>query len=86
VIYEKAKPVWRKVTTTKLTMRPFAESFLDGYLDRNWESVRACVGAYKVEEEGIRLFQRIEGDYFTVLGLPLIEVLDYLTLRGVIEG
>jgi septum formation protein len=49
---------------------------------RNWDSIRHAVGAYKLEEEGVRLFSRIEGDYFNVLGMPLLEILNYLTLRG----
>jgi septum formation protein len=86
VIYEGGKPVWRHVGVVRLTMRELSEPYLTGYLERNWDSVRDCVGAYKLEEEGVRLFARIEGEYFTVLGLPLIELLAYLTLRGVIEG
>ena len=86
VLYEAGKPVWRQITTAKLTMRPFSDTYLEDYLARNWGDVSYCVGAYKLEGEGVRLFQRIEGDYFTVLGLPLVEVLNYLTLRGVIAG
>lgn len=85
VAYEAAKPVWRQLTTAHLTMRPFSDDYLKGYLERNWHSVQYCVGAYKLEEEGARLFQNIEGDYFTVLGLPLIELLGYFSLRGVID-
>lgn len=85
VIYEGARPVWRQLTTAHLTMRDFSENYMKVYLNRNWPDVSYCVGAYKLEEEGARLFQKIEGDYFTVLGFPLIEVLGYLALRGVIE-
>lgn len=85
VIYEGARPVWRQLTTAHLTMRDFSESYMNVYLERNWPDISYCVGAYKLEEEGARLFQKIEGDYFTVLGFPLIEVLGYLALRGVIE-
>lgn len=85
VIYEGGEPVWRHVGTVRLTMRELSESFLTGYLERNWQSLRGCLGAYKLEEEGVRLFTRIEGDYFTVLGLPLIELLNHLALRGAIE-
>jgi septum formation protein len=86
VIYEAGEPVWRHVATVRMTMRALSEPYLAGYLDRNWQSVRDSVGAYKLEEEGVRLFSRIEGEYFAVLGLPLIELLGYLTQRGVIEG
>lgn len=85
VIYEAGKPVWRHVGIVRLLMRDFTDAFLDNYLERNWDSVRFSVGGYKLEEEGVRLFTRVDGDYFTVLGLPLIEILAYLTLRGDLE-
>jgi len=86
VIYEDGAPVWRHVGQVRLLMRDFSDAYLDDYLARNWESIRHSVGGYKLEEEGVRLFSRIEGDYFTVLGLPLIEVLSYLTLRGTLRS
>jgi septum formation protein len=52
---------------------------------RNWDSIRHAVGAYKLEEEGVRLFASIEGSYFNVLGLPLTELINYLGLQGVID-
>ncbi|GAA6209708.1 Maf family protein [Cognatishimia sp. WU-CL00825] len=82
VIYEAGKPVWRHVGIVRLLMRDFSDDFLDDYLDRNWEKIRHCVGGYMLEEEGVRLFTRVDGDYFTVLGMPLLEILAYLTLRG----
>lgn len=86
VIYEGTKPIWRHVGVVKLRMRQASDAYLDNYVERNWESIRHSVGGYKLEEEGVRLFHRIDGDYFNVLGLPLLELLAYLTLRGVIEG
>lgn len=86
VIFEDGRPIWRHVGQVRLTMRAFSDAYLDAYLARNWESVRHSVGAYKLEEEGVRLFSQIEGDYFTVLGLPLIELLSYLTLRGTLQS
>ena len=85
VICEGGKPIWRHVGVVRMTMRSFSDLYLDGYIARNWESIRHSVGAYKLEEEGVRLFSRIEGDYFTVLGMPLLDLLSYLTLRGDIE-
>ena len=84
VIYEAGKPVWRHVGEVRLQMRMFSDGYLDAYIDRNWDSIRHSVGAYKMEEEGVRLFSKIEGDYFNILGLPLIELLSYLTLKGVL--
>ncbi len=82
VIYGDGKPQWRHVGTVRLHMRDASDAYLIDYVDRNWDSIRHSVGAYKLEEEGVRLFTRIEGDYFNVLGLPLLELLSYLTLRG----
>lgn len=82
VICEGGEPVWRHVGVVRLTMRELSDPFLTGYLERHWESLRGCLGAYKLEDEGVRLFTRIEGDYFNVLGLPLIDILNHLALRG----
>lgn len=85
VIYEDGKPVWRHVGVVRLSMHRFSDAYLDGYIDRNWDSIRHSVGGYKLEEEGVRLFTQIDGDYFTVLGLPLLNLLSYLGLRGLLE-
>ncbi len=85
VIYDESKPVWRHVGHVRLFMRDASNEWLEDYVDRNWLSIRDSVGGYKLEEEGPRLFTRIDGDYFSVLGLPLLEVLSYLTLRGTLS-
>lgn len=82
VICQAGKPIWRHVGEVRLTMRDLSEAYLDDYVARNWDSIRETVGCYKLEEEGVRLFSRIEGDYFNVLGLPLIELLTWLGIRG----
>ena len=85
VIYEDGEPIWRHVGQVRLRMRASSDAYLRSYVDRNWDSIRHAVGAYKLEEEGVRLFTTIDGDYFNVLGMPLLELLNFLTLRGVIE-
>lgn len=86
VLYESAEPIWRHVGEVRLTMRDFSDEYLHDYVQRTWESIRYSVGCYKLEGEGVRLFSRIEGDYFNVLGLPLLELLSYLTLRGNLQA
>ncbi|MCF2906032.1 Maf family protein [Octadecabacter sp. CECT 8868] len=82
VIYDGQKPVWRHVGVARLAMRDFSQTYLEDYLTRNWDSIQTSVGGYKIEEEGIRLFRMIQGDTFTIQGLPLLELLSYLVLRG----
>ncbi|WP_108483911.1 Maf family protein [Oceaniglobus ichthyenteri] len=86
VVYEDAKPVWRHMNVVQMHMRTLSDDYIDQYLTRNWDSVRNCVGAYKLEEEGARLFSRVQGDYFSVLGLPLLDLLSYLTLKGMLDS
>lgn len=78
--------VFEHCETARLTMRAFSEDFLDGYLDAAGSAVTASVGAYQVEKVGIQLFERIEGDHFTILGLPLIPLLDFLRREGLLAG
>jgi septum formation protein len=85
VIAQDGQPIWRHVGQVRLRMRALSDTYLERYVARNWDSIRDAVGAYKLEEEGVRLFTRIEGDYFNVLGLPLLELIAYLALRGEIE-
>ncbi|UWQ14379.1 Maf family nucleotide pyrophosphatase [Aliiroseovarius sp. M344] len=85
VLYEDGKPLWRHVGVVRMRMRELSPGYIEGYVIRNWDSICHAVGAYKLEEEGVRLFAKVDGDYFNVLGLPLTELLSYLILRGDLE-
>jgi septum formation protein len=80
------KAVWARLETATLAMRPFSDAFLADYLARLGERVRRTVGAYEIEGPGIQLMDRIEGDMFTVIGLPLLALLFELRARGAIAG
>ena len=86
VIFEDGKPVWRAVKEAKLMMRNFSDGYMDDYVARNWDEIQYCVGGYQLEAEGARLFAQVTGDYFTVLGIPLLDVLNYLSLKGAIPA
>lgn len=77
---------WRHVSTAKLTMRQLSARFVDDHLARVGERVLGSVGAYQLEGEGIQLFQKIDGDYFTIIGLPMLPLLDELRSMGAIDG
>jgi septum formation protein len=74
--------VWRHEGLARLTMRAFSNAFLEDYLAREGEAVQACVGGYRLEGLGVQLFEAIDGDYFTILGLPLLPVLALLRREG----
>lgn len=86
VICESGKPVWRSAGAAKLTMRPLSDDFIARYLDAEGEAVLGCVGCYRIEGLGAQLFSRIDGDQFVIRGLPLLAVLDYLRVRGVMPS
>src|SRR6476646_10028527 len=75
--------LWHWNERARLTMRSFNESFLDTYLSRAGEPVLASVGAYQLEGLGAHLFTRVDGDYFTILGLPLLPLLSFLAGHGI---
>ena len=84
VVAQAGQPIWREVVTTTLRMRPFTDDYLDGYLERNAPGILSSVGCYQLEGEGVQLFDRIEGDYFAILGLSLIPLLDLLRRHGAV--
>lgn len=84
VLSKAGAPIWRHVAKSTLTMRDFSDEFLDRYLERGGESLLSGVGCYQLENMGAQLFARVDGDYFAILGLPLIPLLSALREQGVI--
>jgi septum formation protein len=82
VLTHDGKVVWTCVEEAMLTMRAFSAEFLDAYLARSGDAVCRTVGAYEIEGTGIQLFERVEGDHFTIIGLPLLALLAELRSRG----
>jgi septum formation protein len=85
VVAEEGRPVWRHVGEATMVMAPCSAAYLASYVDRNWSTIRHSAGAYAIEGEGARLFQQVQGDIFSVLGLPLLPLLGYLATRGLID-
>ena len=82
VIYEDGAPVWRHIGVARMTMHKLTATEIDHYLDQAWPVVASSVGGYQAEALGARLFSRIDGDWFSVLGMPLLDICSYLRLRG----
>jgi septum formation protein len=80
------KPIWRIVDTATLAMRNLTDSFIDWYIAQEGDALLTSVGAYRLEAHGSHLFSRISGDYFTILGLPLLHLLQFLRDRKVIPA
>ena len=78
--------VWTGVDTARLKVRPLSDAFIESYVSRNAEAALSSVGGYWLEAEGAQLFERVEGDYFTVLGLPLLPLLAFLRGRGALPS
>ena len=82
VVAKEGAPIWREVVTASLTMREFSDAFLEAYLASEGPHALGSVGCYRLEGPGAQLFSKIEGDYFAILGLPLVQLLDFLRRRG----
>ena len=83
---EDGRTVWAETVSATLTMREFSDAFLDDYLAREGEAALGSVGCYRLEGMGVQLFEAIDGDYFTILGLPLMGLLELLRARGVLRA
>jgi len=78
--------VWRVVDEARLTMRAFSDAFLEAYLMEAGEDILSSVGGYHVEGLGIQLFSRIDGDAFTIQGLPMLPLIDFLRTHGIVRA
>jgi septum formation protein len=81
-ILHAGKQLWQATSAPEMTMRSFTEAFLDRYIAAEGDALLGSVGAYRLEGPGVQLFERMTGDQFAVLGLPLLELLDFLRNRG----
>lgn len=86
VITLAGQPIWRHIERVRMTVRPLSDAFIETYLDAEWEHVRWCVGCYRIEGPGAQLFAKVEGSQFAIQGLPLLPLLDFLRVRGVLAA
>jgi len=86
VLAQAGAVLWTHVDEAQLTMRTFSDAFLDRYVAEAGARLAGIVGAYEIEGRGIQLFERVEGDHFTIIGLPLVPLLAELRSRGAIEA
>ena len=86
VVAKDGAPIWREIVSATLTMRDFSDNFLDAYLALEGEDMLGSVGCYRLEGPGAQLFSKIEGDYFAILGLPLMGLLDLFRRHGVLSA
>jgi septum formation protein len=85
VLARDGTPLWRHVDASTLRMRPFSDAFLEAYLAQEGDAVLGSVGCYRLEAMGVQLFEHVDGDYFSILGLPLVPLLAALRQQGVME-
>lgn len=84
-VVRNGRVLWEHCERTALTMRPFSPPFLDAYLAKGGKAVLESVGAYRLEGIGVQLFSKVGGDYFTILGLPLMALIGFLRFQGILE-
>ena len=85
VVYINNRPEWRFIGSANMTMRNLSNDFILKYVEDNWNKIQHSVGGYEIESSGASLFSKIDGDHFSVLGIPLLQLIDYLINRGVIK-
>jgi len=82
VLYENQEPIWRFVGKAEMYVRELSDDFIATYVSENWTDIQHCVGCYQIEGTGVQLFSRVQGDHFTIMGLPLYELLAYFRITG----
>lgn len=83
-VTESGQVIWSGAESATLAMRDFSDSFLDDYLDAEYEEARGNVGGYRIEGPGVQLFEKVDGSHFAILGLPLLPLLAFLRTRGIV--
>jgi septum formation protein len=84
-VAEGGRPIWAETVSATLTMRDFSDAFIEDYLAAEGAAALGSVGCYRLEGPGVQLFSQIDGDYFTILGLPLMGLMELLRARGVLR-
>lgn len=82
VMAEQGSVIWRHIDIATMSMRRLSEDFIDRYVEEEWDHIRHCVGCYEIEGKGVQLFLNIGGSQFTIMGLPLLALLEFLRMRG----
>ncbi len=85
-IAEQGSVVWRHIDIATMTVRNLSGDFIEQYVESEWDNIRYCVGCYEIEGRGAQLFSDINGSQFTIMGLPLLHLLDYLRVRGMMPS
>ena len=78
--------MWRHVDIATLSDRTLSDSLIEQYVESEWDNIRHCVGCYEIEGRGVQLFSAIAGSQFTIMGLPLLHLLDYLRIRSILPS
>jgi septum formation protein len=82
VLASGGQAIWRHVSEARLDVWPLSEDFIERYLDAEWPAISGCVGCFRIEGPGVQLFSALHGDYFTILGMPLLPLLGQLRTLG----
>ncbi|WP_221795357.1 Maf family protein [Aquisediminimonas sediminicola] len=86
VLVRSGQVIWQHVERVRMSVRPLSAAFIADYIEREWDEVRWCVGGYQIEGRGAQLFERIEGNHFAIMGLPLLPLLQALRAEGILTS